>query len=89
MTIVERLRKPKSTSTSNMNTMNDAADYIEKLEAEVTDLRSKLSCCFKGETNAVRNELVINVLNERTEELLKLSKEDIREYLEKRYETYG
>lgn len=87
MKITEKLRRPPtSTSTSNMNLMRDAADYIDELEIQVADLRQKLQRCFRGDTNTVRNELVLQALKDQTERLLEMPQEDLREYLERKYE---
>lgn len=60
---------------------------IEELEAQVADLTEKLRRCFRGDTTAVRNELILEALKEQTERMLAMPQEDIREYLEKRYEV--
>lgn len=59
---------------------------IEELEAEVADLKAKLRRCFKGEVIAVRNELILDALKKQTEQVLAMPPEDIKEYLEKKYD---
>jgi hypothetical protein len=47
--------------------------------------REQLKRCFRGETNSVRNEIIMKALKEQTDKILEMDKEDIKEYLERHY----
>lgn len=66
---------------------NHLIDRIEALEQEVANLRKQLNRCFKGEMISVRNELILEALQQQTDELLKMPQEDLKEYLERRYDV--
>lgn len=58
---------------------------IEELEAEIRLLKSQLARCFRGETQQVRNEMVLEKIKGFTESVL-ASDEDLKEYLDRRYD---
>ena len=60
---------------------------IEQLKEEIRVLRSQLARCFRGEAHEVRNELILDALHKQTEEMLKMPQEDLKEYLESRYDV--
>ena len=60
---------------------------IEQLKEEIRVLRSQLARCFRGETHEVRNELVMEAIQKQTEARLAMPQEDLKEYLESRYDV--
>jgi len=69
-----------------VETINDLKEEIIALRLEVSNLRSKLSQCFRGDSIKVRNEIILEAIQKQTEENLKMSQEDLKEYLERNYD---
>lgn len=69
-----------------IETLDELKEEIIALRLEVTTLRSKLGQCFRGDSVKVRNELILEAIQYQTQEALKMSTEDLKEYLERNYD---
>lgn len=63
-------------------TINQLADA----DQQIAELKEQLRRCFSGETISVRNEILMQVLEQETERVLAIPQEDIREYLSRKFD---
>lgn len=92
MTLTLALLERQSVNTNDpedwgsLETIDGLKEEIRALRLEVATLRSKLGQCFRGESVKVRNELILEAIQCQTKEALKMSTEDLKEYLEYYYD---